>query len=187
MLWQIFGRALDPDAVRIRHARWWPLQPAHITMAPDGDIWCHPEGAAWSEDYAQATIGLQAHFVHEMVHVWQHQQGVPLWRRRWPWARYRYLPLRPGKPFRAYGIEQQAEMVKDAWLLARAAAAGGSAAARPPATATQQPLPPLPPLASYRALLPFPLALAPGTGGQPGVGGPLSPAAAAFPSSLHTV
>lgn len=150
---QIFGAALDPDAVHIRQARWWPLQPAHTTMAPDGDIWCHPQGTAWCADYARAPIGLRAHFVHELVHVWQHQQGVPLWRRRWPLARYRYLPLRPGKPFAAYGIEQQAEMVKDAWLLA----SGHAAAAA------------LPPLAVYRALLPLPLAIGPAAdAGRPG-------------------
>ncbi|MFQ3596535.1 MAG: hypothetical protein SNJ63_10535, partial [Sphingomonadaceae bacterium] len=49
-----------------------------------------------------------------------------------------YLPLAPGRPFRAYGIEQQAEIVRDAYLLAEG-----------------WKLPGRPPLAAYAALIPF--------------------------------
>ncbi|MDW8415673.1 MAG: hypothetical protein RMK78_09425, partial [Thermaurantiacus sp.] len=135
---RVFGSALDPEPVRLHRARWWRLQPAWITMAPDGHVWFHPDGADWSEDFAAEGPARRGLFVHELVHVWQRQCGLDLRFRRLPFARYRYLPFRPGKPFHAYGIEQQAEIVRDAYLLAEGLA-----------------LPGRPPLAAYLELLPF--------------------------------
>jgi hypothetical protein len=52
-----------------------------------------------------------------MTHVWQSQRGgrfyLPLMRH--PFCRYSY-ELKPGKPFRRYGIEQQAEIVAHVFL-----------------------------------------------------------------------
>ena len=85
-------------------------------MAPDGDIWCHPRGSAWREDYAAASMAMQELFVHEMTHVWQAQRGgrwyLPLIRH--PFCRYGFR-LKPGKPFARYGVEQQAEIVAHAF------------------------------------------------------------------------
>ncbi len=115
-------------------------QPHWVTMAPDGHLWFHPNGDCWSNDFSAERLWLRGHFIHEMVHVWQHQQGIDLRLKRPPFARYRYLPLKPGKPFTAYGLEQQAEIVKDAYLLME----GLRLRDRPA-------------LADYRALLPFPI------------------------------
>jgi hypothetical protein len=110
----VFGDALDAAAVTVRRAKWWALHPWWVTMAPDGHMWCHPNGFNWRPDYAACTAGLQAHFIHELVHCWQVQQGGHLAFRRPPLARYRYR-LVPGKPFHRYGIEQQATIVEDAF------------------------------------------------------------------------
>ncbi|MGB5722813.1 MAG: vgr related protein, partial [Parasphingorhabdus sp.] len=59
-------------------------------------------------------------FIHEMVHVWQHQQGVFLPLARHPFCRYDY-ELRPSKAFAEFGIEQQAEIVSHYFLLKRGA------------------------------------------------------------------
>jgi len=134
----LFGPAIDPNPVRIHRAKWWMWQPAWVTMAPDGHIWFHPNGTSWCEDFSCAGPTLQGHFVHEMVHVWQHQCGIDLRLRRPPFARYRYLPLRPGKAFERYGLEQQAEIVREAWLVREG-----------------WQLPDRPPLADYAALIPF--------------------------------
>ena len=133
----VFGTALDAAAVTIRREKFWLLHPRRVTMAPNGHIWCHPEGDNWCADYAAAALGLKAHFVHEMVHVWQHQQGINLFLRRLPFARYRYALL-PGKPFQRYGIEQQACIVADAFLLRE----GALLAEKPP-------------LAAYSSVIPF--------------------------------
>jgi hypothetical protein len=115
----LFGAALDADRVRVHHAPWWPLQPRHTVMAPDGDLWLHPAGGLWREDYGAAP-GLQRLFVHELTHCWQAQRGgrwfLPLVRH--PFCRYRYT-LKPGRPLRRYGLEQQAEIVADAFTARR--------------------------------------------------------------------
>lgn len=133
----VFGAALDPDPVTIRRAKFFMFQPAWITMAPNGHIWFHPNGPNWSADFTAESIGYRAHFIHEMTHVWQHQTGINLILRRLPFARYRYR-LEPGKPFTGYGLEQQASIVEDAYLLREGRRLEGR-----------------PPLERYAAMLPF--------------------------------
>ncbi|MFZ4689364.1 MAG: vgr related protein [Polymorphobacter sp.] len=112
----VFGRDIALDPVTIRRQKYWMFHPWWVTMAPDGHIWCHPNGFNWSADFAAEPPGMRAHFIHEMVHVWQCQHGRNLLIARPPLARYRY-DLVPGKPFARYGIEQQACIVADAYLL----------------------------------------------------------------------
>ncbi len=138
LLAHVFGDALDPAPVLLHHRKWWIWQPRRVTMAPDGHVWFHPHGDVWHPDFSEAPIFLRGHFVHELVHVWQHQCGIDLRLRRPPLARYRYLPLKTGKPFHRYGLEQQAEIVRHAFLLSRGVT-----------------LPQCPPLAAYQALIPF--------------------------------
>jgi len=135
---RVFGDALDPDPVTIRRGKWFWFQPRGVVMAPDGHLWFHPKGIEWRDDFAAAGLASRTLFVHELVHVWQHQCGIRLPLRRMPWARYRYLPLTPGKPFAAYGIEQQACIVADAYFIDEGARVADA-----------------PPLATYAALMPF--------------------------------
>ena len=113
----MFGTALDPHPVRIHRAKWFPFQPRNVAMAPDGHLWFHPEGGVWSDDFSKESLGRQGFFIHEMTHVWQAQKGgrfyLPLMRH--PFCRYRYA-LVPGRPFRRYGLEQQAEIVAHVFL-----------------------------------------------------------------------
>jgi hypothetical protein len=133
----VFGTALDPAPVTIACAKFWAFHPWWVTMAPDGHIWFHPNGFDWRADFSAASLGFQAHFLHEMTHVWQVQTGGSLVTRRLPWARYGYHLL-PGKAFADYGLEQQACIVADAFLLGAGRA-----------------LPGRPALGEYRAILPF--------------------------------
>jgi len=114
----MFGTAIDPDPVRIRRRRWWPLQPRTITMAPMGHIHFHPDSDNYCDCFATASEHDQAFFLHEMTHVWQSQiQGrwyLPLMRH--PFCRYAY-EFEPGRPFARYGIEQQAEIVAHVHLM----------------------------------------------------------------------
>ena len=112
----VFGPAIDLDRVTVRRAKYWAFHPWWVTMAPDGHIWCHPNGFNWCADYAAQPLGMRAHFIHEMAHVWQRQSGINLILRRPPFARYAYA-LTPGKPLARYGIEQQACIIADAYLL----------------------------------------------------------------------
>jgi hypothetical protein len=116
----IFGEAIDYSKVRLILGKWWPFHPRRAAMAPTGDIWFHPDGGGWSEDFAAEEIGSQAFFIHELTHVWQAQKGgrfyLPLMRH--PFCRYDYR-LKRGKPFERYGIEQQAEIVRHRFLADR--------------------------------------------------------------------
>lgn len=128
----IFGTAIDYAAVKIRRRKWFPFQPKRVTMAPRGHIHFHPHGDVYCEDFATAPIFRKALFIHEMVHVWQAQTKGRWWLviNRLPWERYDYS-LRPGWPLERYGIEQQAEIVKHAFLLRngiKLAGAGDAAA-----------------------------------------------------------
>ena len=97
-------------------------------MAPRGAIHFHPLAHNYCEDFSAASLALQAHFIHEMTHVWQVQTRGKwfLITRRMPWARYDYS-LKPGWSLTRYGIEQQAEIVKHAFLLRSGAAVAGVA------------------------------------------------------------
>lgn len=133
-----FGDAIDIGQVTIRRAKWWWLQPAWVVMAPDGHIWFHPNNRSWHDDFSTASLWLQGLIIHELTHVWQHQQGIRLVLRRRPLSRYDYLPLKSGRAFESYGLEQQAEIVRDAYVKRM----GGKIIGTPP-------------LSVYNALLPF--------------------------------
>lgn len=108
-------------------------------MAPCGHIHFHPRSPLYRDDFASATIDLQGLFVHEMTHVWQAQTRGRFYlpTRRHPFCRYSYA-LHPGWPLARYGLEQQAEIVRHAFLLRCGIAVAGA-----------------PPLAAYEAILPF--------------------------------
>lgn len=140
----VFASALDLAPVRIRRRRFFPFQPRGTVMAPMGHVHFHPASPHYRDDFADAPLGLQALFIHELVHVWQTQQRgrlyLPLMRH--PFCRYEYR-FDPARPFTAYGIEQQAELVAHAFLAARGA-----------------PLAAAPPLDALQSVLPFPVRLA---------------------------
>jgi hypothetical protein len=133
----VFGAAIDYAAVHIANRKWAFFQPANTTMAPLGTIHFHPKGGLYTEDFSTASIGMQGLFIHEMTHVWQYQKGIFLPLRRHPFCRYGYA-IRPGQAFEKYGLEQQAEIVRHAYLLRHGVQVAGA-----------------PPLAQYDTILPF--------------------------------
>ncbi|MBB5733041.1 hypothetical protein FHS61_002067 [Altererythrobacter atlanticus] len=87
-------------------------------MAPCGHIHFHPRGPSYCDDFAAVHPLRQGHFIHEMTHVWQAQK-LGKWHlvlHRHPWCRYDYS-LKPGWQLNQYGIEQQAEIVRHAFLM----------------------------------------------------------------------
>ncbi|GAA4026595.1 hypothetical protein GCM10022281_01500 [Sphingomonas rosea] len=116
----VFGERIDYAQVRLVRGKWWPFQPRGIVMAPTGSIHFHPADPNWREDFAKAEWSLQGLFIHEMTHVWQTQRAgklfLPLMRH--PFCRYGYT-YREGRPFLRYGLEQQAELVRHAYLQRR--------------------------------------------------------------------
>lgn len=133
----VFGDAIDYAPVRIRNRKWAFFQPRNTVMAPTGHIHFHPHGPHYREDFAAADLNLQGLFIHEMVHVWQHQKGIFLPLKRHPFCRYDYV-IKPGQPFERYGIEQQAMLVQHAFLIRAGVRVEGA-----------------PPIDQYESILPF--------------------------------
>lgn len=136
----VFGGAIDYSRVRIIARKWWPFQHRQVAMAPDGNLWLSPKGTLYCDDFCRHPLERQGLFIHEMTHVWQHQQGVNLILRRHPFCRYDYV-LKPGWSLRQYGLEQQAEIVRHAFLLQQGELVAGA-----------------PSLEAYRKILPFDMA-----------------------------
>lgn len=135
----VFGDAIDYAQVAIWRRKFFPFQPRKVTMAPRGHLHFHPRGSSYCEDFSAAPLRLQGHFIHEMTHVWQVQQNGKwfLLLNRMPWARYDYA-IRPGWKLADYGLEQQAEIVRHAFLLR-----------------SGHPVPGAPSLMQYCTILPF--------------------------------
>ena len=133
----IFGETIALDNVEICHRKWIFFQPLKTVMAPMGHIHFHPRGDLWRPDFSEESLNLQGLFIHEMVHVWQYQKGIFLPLRRHPFCRYDYS-LKPGWRLEKYGIEQQAEIVRHAFLLREGHRIAGA-----------------PPLDQYKGILPF--------------------------------
>ncbi len=124
----IFGAAIDYSKVTIRRRKWFPLQPRKVTMAPRGHLHFHPDSAAYCDDFASSSVPTQAHFIHEMVHVWQVQtRGAWFLITRRPFSRRYDYSLKPGWTLAQYGIEQQAEIVRHAFLLSHGVEVAGAA------------------------------------------------------------
>ena len=113
----MFGDAIDYSRVRLFKRKWWPFHPPGAAMAPMGDIYFHPEGHVWSEDFSKESLRRQAFFIHELTHVWQAQAKgrFYLLLMRHPFCRYEFH-LDPRKSFDGYGLEQQAEIVRNCFL-----------------------------------------------------------------------
>ena len=133
----VFGAAIDYSLARVANSKWIFFQPAKTVMAPRGTIHFHPKSGVYSDDFSTAPLGVQGLFIHEMTHIWQHQKGIFLPLKRHPFCRYGYA-LKPGLAFDKYGLEQQAEIVRHAFLLRHGAAIAAA-----------------PPLGQYQTLLPF--------------------------------
>lgn len=117
---EVFAGALDPGRVRLLSVPVWPRP-----FVPNGGLVVWPARSALA-DFSAAPIWLRSVLVHELVHVWQAQNGVFL-----PFAKlkagdgraaYAY-DLQDGRDFSQLNIEQQAMVVQHAYL-----AAGGGAA-----------------------------------------------------------
>ena len=89
-------------------------------MAPTGNIHFHPASDKWSEDFSREPLSA-ARAVHPRndprLADPDPRALLPLLMRH-PFCRYAY-ELMPDRPFGRYGLEQQAEIVRHAFLAER--------------------------------------------------------------------
>jgi hypothetical protein len=113
----LFGDAVDPSRVRVHNRRYLPfVQPKNCAMTPNGSIYFHH--TRFLPDYARGDPHTVHWFMHEMVHVWQHQLGYPV---RLRGAIRVGLPygytLHPDARLADYNMEAQGDLLADYFAL----------------------------------------------------------------------
>lgn len=113
----LFGAAINPARVRVFNRRYLPLvQPRNCAMTPNGSIYFHP--SCFLPDYTAGDPHTIHWFVHELVHVWQHQLGYPV---RLRGALRIGLPyhydLRQDATLADYNMEAQGDLLADYFAL----------------------------------------------------------------------
>ena len=112
----LFGDAIDYRRVRVYNRRYMPFQPRNCCMTPNGSLYFHH--SCFLPDYTRGDPGAIHWFMHEMVHVWQHQLGYPV-RLRGAFRiglSYDYT-LRQGATLGDYNMEAQGDLLADYFML----------------------------------------------------------------------
>lgn len=117
----LFGYSIYYHKVWIHLESYLPfnLQNPGQAMSRDGEMWFRSEKYEhdFSMPVSHPVTDAQHLFMHEMMHVWQHQRGM--WvrmRGAFSWAAdYTYSLDKTN--LLEYGLEQQASIVSDYWLL----------------------------------------------------------------------
>jgi hypothetical protein len=125
----IFGSSINYSSIQIYRNSYNPLQPSDTTMTPNGNMYFTPDSPNYRTDFSTATPDLKAHFIHELTHAWQHQQGSNValsalalailsgdFRGYGP--KYDYgNPVQNPRNWSNYTIEQQANIIEDYYRL----------------------------------------------------------------------
>lgn len=114
----LFGDAIGYARVRVHNRRYLPfgLQPRNCAMSPNGSIYFHH--SCFLPDYSRGDPPVQHWFMHEMVHVWQHQLGYPVRLRGVLRIGLSYhYKLREGATLADYNMEAQGELLADYFML----------------------------------------------------------------------
>ena len=114
---ELYSYSIRYNQVWVHHGSYLPfsMQDKNTAMTPNGEIWF--ETNVYRDDFSAGTVDLNHLFLHEMMHVWQYQKGMMVRTRGlFSWAvNYSYDLNR--KKLSDYGMEQQASIVSDYWLL----------------------------------------------------------------------
>lgn len=116
---ELFSSSILYNKVWVHHGSYLPfnLQDKDTAMTPNGEIWF--ETNVYHDDFSQEPVRNQLLFLHEMMHVWQHQKGMLVRTHGLlSWAADYYYHLNKSK-LSDYSMEQQAGIVADYWLLIR--------------------------------------------------------------------
>jgi hypothetical protein len=114
----LFGDAVDYRKVRIFNRRYLPfgLQARNCAMTPNGAMYFHK--SCCLGDFSTGSEHARHWFMHEMVHVWQHQLGYPVRTRGAVrlGLSYRYQ-LAMDKTLADFNMEAQGDLLADYFVL----------------------------------------------------------------------
>jgi len=112
----LFGDAIDYARVRIYSRRYMPFQPKNCCMTPNGSMYFHR--SCFLPDYTRGDPPAIHWFMHEMVHVWQHQLGYPVRLRGMFRIGLSYgYTLREDATLADYNMEAQGDLLADYFVL----------------------------------------------------------------------
>jgi hypothetical protein len=114
MAWMLFQDAIDYGKVKVHGEPylWFNWQPKNVAMTPDGEMYFHE--SEFREDFSKEKPRPKNWFMHEMVHVWQHQLNYPVAIRGLVrlGLDYKYVLL-PKKKLSDYNMEAQGDLLAD--------------------------------------------------------------------------
>ncbi|SDD12462.1 hypothetical protein SAMN05216345_10697 [Cupriavidus sp. YR651] len=119
---RMFADSIDYTLVRVHSKNYVPWQGGNYIITPNGEIYLGRNLRHYT-DFSAADLPAQGLFIHEMTHVWQYQQGIHVLlvgaiqqiRHFLISNQYAYT-LEPGKTLASYNIEQQGDIVRDAFF-----------------------------------------------------------------------
>lgn len=114
----LFAGSVDYGRVRVHNEEYLPfgLQPDDTAMTPNGEIYFNPK--RFLEDFSAGTRSDQHWFMHEMVHVWQHQMGYPVRLRGAIRIGLSYTySLDAGETLGSHNMEAQGDLLADWWAV----------------------------------------------------------------------
>lgn len=122
MLRPIFREGINYDQVRVVDAK-YPFQPEGVYMTPRGHVYA--PGPLYREDFSKAGPSYRAVFVHELTHVWQHENGMDLvaqgvvefTKHKGAYEKAYPYTLVLGRDLVEFGMEQQASIVEDYFIV----------------------------------------------------------------------
>ncbi|PIT55234.1 hypothetical protein [Snodgrassella alvi] len=119
MVTSLFKTAITVTSVRVYNDTCLPFQSKFgYAVTPRGAIYW-PEGK-FKEDYSIEIIRYMHWFMHEMTHVWQYQMGMcVICRGLISFAVEYEYDLENGNLLSEYGMEQQASIIADYYILNR--------------------------------------------------------------------
>ncbi|NIF01221.1 type IV secretion protein Rhs [Pantoea sp. Acro-805] len=119
MAQRVFGHSISYNRVWIHCDSYLPfgLQANNYGMTPNGELWFRKE--LYRDDFSSSAVQDETKhlFIHEMGHVWQHQQGMWVRMRGLvSWAASYSYQLDKDELY-DYSLEQQASIIADYWWL----------------------------------------------------------------------
>lgn len=111
----LFKDSVNYGVVKVFNKKYLFFQPKLMAIAPNGNIYFHP--ADFKEDFSVETRDTRW-FIHEMVHVWQHQLGYEVfWRGAIRFKLDYNYELSEGRRLSDYNMEAQGEVLADYLML----------------------------------------------------------------------
>jgi hypothetical protein len=120
----VFGDSLNYSSIRVNNWHFPIFQKKDVAMAPTGNLYMYNY---YCDDFAKARDPYRrALFIHEMSHVWQYQNKIlhPTLanaklqlKHKFNYAAAYYYMLDAKKDLMKYGVEQQASIIEEYFLL----------------------------------------------------------------------